>query len=117
MSTPKPEPVMERPIRDLICPGLETPIPHGDIGPEHRRCHRFARHLPATITADGVEDTATCVDIGYGGVGIVASNKTHVVPGQRVDLRIHLGNLDYHDEFSVVLSEHTAEGTKIRLSM
>jgi hypothetical protein len=109
--------IKERPIRELVMPGLEEPIQTGWGGEEWRRCHRFSRRLPAIMTTGRTQHEVTCFDIGYGGIRVVAPSTVKVQPGEHVTVRIIRGSESYLDEFAVVDSEMTGAGNSIHLSL
>jgi hypothetical protein len=110
-------PIKERPIRELVVPGLEEPIQTAWGGEEWRRCYRFSRRLPAIMTTDRAKHEVTCVDIGYGGIRVVAPITVKVQPGERVTVCISRGSESYLDEFAVVDSQITGAGNSIHLSL
>lgn len=104
-----------RPIRELVCPDVEDPKTLDRPDEERRHAHRYPRRLPGSIILDEAEYPVTCLDIGYGGMLVDAPRTAKIASGDKVVVRIDLGGTSFQDEFSVVHTEHTAEGTTVHL--
>ncbi len=115
MSTHAASVAKPRPIRELVCPDVEDPKTRGRPHQERRRAHRYARRLPGRMILDEAEYPVTCLDIGYGGMLVDAPRTAKIASGDKVVVRIDVGGTSFQDEFSVVHTEHTAEGTTVHL--
>ena len=106
-----------RPIRELVCPDIEEPI--GGREPVHERRYgpRFARRLPGVLIIDGVEHPVTCVDIGSGGMGVVAPAAVRPNVGRHAVARIELNGRLFENTFSFAYGDRTADGTAIRVGL
>ncbi|HNQ23964.1 MAG TPA: PilZ domain-containing protein [Phycisphaerae bacterium] len=109
--------VQDGPIRQLICPDIEEPLPTTPASPERRAGYRYARHLPGTMTIGKADHRVTCLDIGYGGARVITSGCLQVAPGTPAELRITLGQRSYRDRFAVVQAEPVADGTAVHLAL
>ena len=69
------------------------------------------------MTIDQAEHPVRCVDIGYGGIRVVAPAAVRPAPGKRAVVRFERGGQPYQDELSVVHSEPATDGTVVRLSL
>jgi len=107
----------DHPIRRLVCPEIEEPIGDRDAFGERRQSHRYARKLPGRMNLGDKSVPITCVDIGYGGVGVVAPLGTPVSPGDQADIKIRLGARLFKDRFSIVHARATEEGTNVHLQL
>ena len=117
MNTQDVSPATNAPIRHLICPDLEMHIEAPPPDAERRHGLRFARRLQGVMTADGRDYPVTCLDIGYGGIRVLAPNEAVVTAGANVGVRIDLGKRTFRDEFAVVGRESTAAGTMVHLAL
>lgn len=117
MILPPAESTKKRAIRDLVCPEIEEPVIRRTEDSERRRSLRFARHLPGTLITGGQEHPITCVDVGYGGMRVIAPAKISVPAGRQVGVRVQLGSRSFGDVFSVIRTESTAESTAIHLGL
>ena len=106
-----------RPLRELICPSLEMPIEARPPGAERRQEHRFARILPGVLLTDAGETAVTCLDIGYGGVRVLAPTELELTRGTSVGVRINLGRRTFTDDYTVVESEPAPGGTTVHLRL
>lgn len=91
-----------RPIRELVCPDIEEPVPSGHVLAERPRYHRYARRLPGTLTAAGVKHPVICRDIGYGGMRVDAPGRVDVKPDQNVSVRVDLNGRVFQDALTVL---------------
>ena len=105
------------PLRELICPAIEVPLQPLEQARERRQGHRFGRRLPGALEAGDTERQVTCLDIGFGGVKIVASESLTLAPGTPVTITIELGPRVFRDECAVVKCEATARGTVLHLRL
>ena len=106
-----------QPVRELVCPHLEEPNQRASGDPERRRNHRYARQLPGVLVLNGCEHPITCVDIGYGGIQVIAPPTLSVTHGTHVIVRFTRDGRSFQDEFSVVHCEHTSDGTVLHLGL
>ena len=106
---------VDHPIRSLVCPEIEEPIGKVGAGGERRRSPRYARRLPGRLRVGDRAMAITCVDIGYGGVGVVTAGPTAVGAGEETELEIRLGTRVFRDRFSVVHARSSDEGTHVHL--
>ncbi|UCE60576.1 MAG: PilZ domain-containing protein [Phycisphaerales bacterium] len=106
-----------RPIRELICPDIEEPAHTGELIKERRRCFRYPRRLPGTMTIGDAEHQITCLDIGFGGIHVAAPGAIKIRPGETVSVGIDLGARNFEDEMSVASCQKTPGQTMVHLSM
>jgi len=105
------------PLRELVCPALEVPLPLWEKARERRQGHRFARRLPGVLESDRATQGITCLDIGFGGVQVVTPDSLELEPGTPATVTIELGPRVFRDEYSVVSCEATAQGTVLHLRL
>ena len=105
------------PLRELVCPAIEMPLQSLEAARERRQAHRFARRLPGALESGDAEQRITCLDIGFGGVRVVASDSLRLEPGTTVTVTIELGPHVFRDECAVVKCEATAQGTVLHLRL
>ena len=105
------------PLRELVCPAIELPLQTLEAARERRQAHRFARRLPGALESGDAEREITCLDIGFGGVRIVAQDSLRLAPGTAVTVTIELGPRVFRDECAVVKCEATAQGTVLHLRL
>ena len=107
--------VNEWPIRQLVCPEIEEPVSPREQHEERRRAHRYARRLPGVISIRGRNYPITCMNISYGGIGVLTEDTPEVSQGDEAVVRILLGTKAFRDHFSVVDSRPVPQGTSIHL--
>jgi len=101
----------------MILPEIEKPLAAAALGPEQRKCSRYARQLPGVLIDGDVYHSVWCVDVGYGGVKVVSPHGLTLAKGKRVLVKIKQGARSFQDEFLVVSMETTPEGTALHLAM
>lgn len=106
------------PIRELVWPEIERPIQRLDPENERRRYHRYARRgLPAALTVADQTHPVSCVDIGYGGMQVLAPNSAAIRPGQRVVVRVQQYTRTFQDELSVRHCQRMPNWTAVHLAL
>jgi hypothetical protein len=106
-----------RSVRELIRPEIEEPAQALPPLAERRQCKRFARQMPAVLIDGEAYHSVWCADIGYMGVKVVAPHELVLPAGKRVLVKIKQGLRSFQDEFRIVASENTAEGTALHLAL
>lgn len=104
-------------VRELICPDIEEPLPRKHTTVERRRCYRYARNLPGTLTVGTKVHQIMCKDIGFGGMRVDMPGRIKFTPDQKVSVRIDLPGRSFEDEFSVRRTNPAPEGTALNLAL
>lgn len=106
-----------RPLRELIRPEIETPLPLTHVSVERRQQKRYHRCLLGSMTVGEERFPIACVDVSYGGAQVVTPASTTLSPGDRVTVHINHGPRSFRDDFRIVQSDRIATGTALHLSL
>lgn len=107
-----------RPIRDLIWPDVEQPLPMRSGGEERRRYHRYPRDgCYASLLLSDVAHIVRCVDLGYGGLRVIAPPETPLSLRQHVQIRMNRWARTFEDRYSVRAVAPARDGIAVHLAL
>lgn len=109
--------MLSRPVRDMIDPLVAAPIPPNAGLRERRHAHRYAFRLPARLRLGESEYDVQCIDMGYGGMQLLAPNGVRPERGEHAVVTMRRGPYSYTDELDVVSAQPGLDGTMIHLAL
>jgi len=107
----------EHGLRDMIVPEMEVPIDADRESGDRRQALRYERDLAGLLKIDDDEHPVRCLDIGYGGIRVVALDGVVPELGDLAEIEVCMGDDTFRDDCLVVETAPAREGTMIHLAM
>lgn len=107
----------DKPLRALVDPGRDLPLPADSPAYARRRSLRFPCTVPARMRIGDIEYDVQCVDVGYEGVQVLASGDVQPAVGTEALITARTQTGAYGDSICVVRTEQTPQGTSILLKL
>lgn len=109
--------MFEQPLRALVDPRRDPPVATDSRGRARRWSHWYPCAVPARMRIGANEHDVRCVDVGYGGVCVLADSQVRPAEGQEALVTSQTESGLYGDNLIVVDTEPAPQGTYVRLKL